>query len=152
MSGDFSVKTADMDQYVILFAGVTLSNGAGQSGYADGEFFSAKQSAPSFTVTEGTDGSLTRSKTNRRLCEYTLTFLQSADQNAFLSSVLSGDENAANGAGIGSFELQDLSGTTLLLSTRAWIIGPPDVVLNRGAEGRKWVLNGPKSLWLVGGN
>jgi hypothetical protein len=152
MPGEFSLATADMDQYLILLAGVALSQGAGQSGYADGEFFNGKQMKPSFTAVEGTDGSVARSKTNSRLCEMTLSFLQTAQQNNFLTGLLTLDENAPNGAGIGSFELRDMQGTTLILCSRAWITGPAEVVLNRGVEARKWTLNGIRSIWAVGSN
>jgi hypothetical protein len=152
MPGEFSLATADMDQYLMLLAGAALSQGAGQSGYGDGEFFNGKQLKPSFTAVEGTDGSVARSKTNARLVEMTLTFLQTAQQNNFLSQLLYLDENAPNGAGIGSFELRDMQGTTLILCTRSWITGPAEIVLNRGVEGRKWTLNAIKSLWNVGSN
>ena len=149
---DFSVATADMDQYRLQLAGFNISNGAGASGYADGEWFTAKQLATSFTAVEGTDGSIARSKTNRRLCEFSVNLLQTCASNAFLSGLLAMDEALPNGAGIGSLVLMDLSETTLIRCTRVWLVGPPEVSLDRGAKERKWVLQGPKSVYLVGGN
>jgi hypothetical protein len=152
MPGDFSIAVADMDQYTLMFANVSLSKGAGQSGYADGEFFTAKQLKPSFTFVEGTDGSVARSKTNSRMIEMTLSFLQTSANNSYLSTLLQADENTPGGIGIGSFVLKDLQGTTLIACTRCWITTPADVNLNRGAEPRKWMLHGIKSVYLVGNN
>lgn len=150
--GDFSIAVADADQYRIAVAGVPISRGAGQSGYADGEFFTATQPRESFGFVEGTDGSVARSKTNSRIVELHIKLLQTSSSNAYLSALLISDENAPNGAGIGSFIVQDSQGTTLLLCTRAWIVKPADVSLDRSATERDWMFHGIKSLWNVGGN
>jgi len=152
MAGEWSIAVADADQYRIAVAGVTLSRGAGQSGYADGEYFTSSQPKDSFVIVEGTDGSVARSKTNTRVVEMSLNLLQTSASNAYLSGLLASDENAPNGAGIGSFVVEDLQGTTLILCTRAWIKKPADVSLDRAAKERKWLFTGLRSVYLVGGN
>ena len=148
----FSVKAVDADQYVIAFAGNPVSLGAGQSGYADGEFLTISQTTDAFTTVVGTDGSVARSKTNNRLLDIKLILLQSNSYNAFLSGLLLADNNAPNGAGIGSFVVEDLSGTTLVLATRAWISKPADISLDRGAKARSWAFQAVYDVLLIGGN
>ena len=148
----FSVKVADADQYVIAVAGNPVSLGAGQSGYADGEFLTVSQSADSFITVVGTDGSVVRSKTNNRLVDIKLILLQTNSYNAYLSGLLLADVNTPNGAGIGSFVVEDLSGTTLVLCTRAWVEKPADISLDRGAKARSWSIKGVWDVMLVGGN
>lgn len=150
--GDFDLSVADSDQYRLMIAGAPISNGAGASGYGDGEFLKVSQSNESFIVVEGTDGTVARSKRNTRLIDIELTLLQTSASNAFLSMLLALDVNQPNGAGIGSFVLEDLQGTTLILCTRAWLQKPADVTLDRGATARKWPLKGLWSVFLVGGS
>jgi hypothetical protein len=150
--GDFSVAVADADQYVLQVAGTNISLGAGQSGYGDGKWFTAKQKSPSFTSKEGTDGSVARAKTNRRLIEVTITLLQTAASNDYLSGLHQLDVNQPNGAGIGSLVLQDLSGTTLIRCSQAWIVTFADVELDRDVTMRTWTLEGPWSVYSVGSN
>ena len=149
---EFSLSVADADQYVIEIAGATISNGAGASGYGDGEFLKITQINDSFLVVEGTDGSVARSKRNTRLLDIELTLLQTSSSNDFLSELLSLDVNQPNGAGIGSFVMTDLQGTTIILCTRAWINKPADVTLDRSATARKWPLKALYSTFLVGSN
>lgn len=152
MPGEFSLAVADADQYRIMVAGAPISNGAGASGYADGEFLKTAQSNDSFIVVEGADGSVVRSKRLTRLTDIEITLLQSSASNAYLSGLLALDVNQPNGAGVGSFVLEDLQGTTFILCTRAWIMKPADVTLDRGATARKWPLKGIWSVYNVGGN
>ena len=149
---EFSLAVADSDQYRLMMAGAPISNGAGASGYADGEFLKTSLRNDGFIEVEGTDGSVARSKRNTRLVDIELTLLQTSTSNAFLSGLYFLDTNQPNGAGIGSFVLEDLQGTTLILCSQAWVRKPADVTLNRSAEPRKWMITGMYSAYLVGGN
>lgn len=150
--GEFSLKVADADQYRVMLAGIGISQGAGQSGYADGEFLNIGQPKDGFVIVEGTDGSVARSKTNTRIVEISINLLQTSNSNAVLSALHAIDVNTPNGAGVGSFVLQDMQGTTLVLCTKAWIRKPADISLDRAAKERKWLLHGLYSVFLVGGN
>lgn len=152
MGAEFSLAVADADQYRLMVAGAPISNGAGASGYADGEFFKASLKNDGFITVEGSDGSVVRSKRNTRLIDAEITLLQSSASNAYLSALFALDTNQPNGAGIGSLVLEDLQGTTVILCTRAWIVKPADVTLDRSATSRKWSLAGLYSVFLVGGN
>jgi hypothetical protein len=148
----FNVQEYDADQIVIIVAGVAISQGAGQSGYADGEFLSIKF-PEGFTFVKGTDGTIARSKTNDPSCEIMLNLLQTNSANAALSALYALDINQPNGAGIGSFVMKDLQGTSLVVCTTAWISKPADITLDRGAKGRSWSISGVLALApLIGGN
>lgn len=149
---DFDLAEYDADQFKIQVAGIQIAKGPGKSGYADGEFLSVKKTKDSFTIVEGTDGTVARSKVNSRTIEIELTLLQTNATNADLSALWQSDENNPNGQGIGSFLVQDLQGTTKIMCTKSWISKPADVVLDRGAKGRKWMMSGLYSVYNVGGN
>lgn len=152
MGAEWAIAVADADQYRIQVAGVPISRGAGQTGYADGEYFTSSQPKDSFVIVEGTDGSVARSKTNTRIVEMSIKLLQTSLSNSYLSGLLASDENAPNGAGIGSFTVQDLQGTTLISCTRAWIRKPADISLDRAAKERVWTFHGIRSVYIVGNN
>lgn len=152
MGTEFSLKVADADQYRLMVAGVAINNGPGQSGYADGEFLTISQPKDGFVIVEGTDGSVARGKTNTRIVEISIKLLQTSASNAILSALHALDVNTPNGAGVGSFVLQDMQGTTLVLCTKCWVRKQADISLDRSATTREWMLHGLYSVYLVGGN
>jgi hypothetical protein len=97
----WNVRVADADQYRITFAGVPISRGAGQSGYADGEFLSIEQVQESFKSVEGTDGTVVRSKTNSRLVNINVSLIETSTSNAYFSSMITLDEGGVIGARCG---------------------------------------------------
>ena len=147
----FQVKEYDADQIVIIIAGVTVSRGAGQSGYADGEFVSIGFK-PQFTMKKGTDGSATRSKTNDRETDIKINLMQTNSLNAAFSALLMADVSTPNGSGIGSFVLQDLQGTTFVSVPSAWLVAPADISLDRDAKSRVWAVSGLWDVAMIGGN
>jgi hypothetical protein len=148
----FQIQEYDPDQYVMLFAGVAISQGAGQSGYADGEWFSSKVMAPSFTDVVGVGGVVVRTKVNDHRVDMFLNLLQTCELNAYLSGLVAADEGAPNGAGIGSFALYDLAGTTQIVCPNTWIVQPADLTLDKTAKDRKWNIRGVRSVYIIGGN
>lgn len=152
MGADFRLAVTDADQYSLSLAGVALAIAPGQSGFAQDEFFAISQVSDSFEDDVGADGWVERWKTNDHRCEGSFTFLQSSSANAYLASLHALDCNSPNGAGVGSMQLKDKQGTTLILCTRTWIAKPADVTLGRKAKARKWKFRSIWSLYLVGGN
>jgi hypothetical protein len=147
----FQVLEYDADQIRISIAGVAVAQGAGVSGFADGEFLSIGFK-PQFTMVKGTDGSATRSKTNDRECEIKIILMQSNSLNAALSALLFADVSTPNGTGIGSFIVEDLQGTTLISVPTAWISAPAEVSYDRGAKARSWPISGLWDVLVLGGN
>lgn len=149
---NFDVKVVDAMQIRISFGGVQISRGAGASGYGDDVFLSVKQKTDSFIEGEGTDGTVWRSKTYSRLCECELTLLQTSASNDYLSSMLVTDEQAQNGAGIASFVVEDLNGTTKFVAQKAYVKKFPDQDWGKGAKERKWMIIAIRSSENVGSN
>jgi hypothetical protein len=131
----------DPDRIRFSIAGIAVSQGAGVSGYADGQFVAIKF-PDSFMDVEGTDGSFTRSKTNKTLCDITMNLMQTNALNAALSALVTVDINTPNGQGIGSFVLADLSGIAFVSFSAAWIKKYADMEFDRGAKGRAWIMRG----------
>lgn len=148
-----AMKVYDPDQYRCTFNGFSFSKGAGASGYADGIFVSVEQMEPSFLTKVGTDGTVSRSKTNARLVKLLVRLMNTeSESNGFLSTMLALDESNPNGAGVGAFSLEDLQGTTRFFASKAWVSGPPKQALDREANEREWEIHGVRDILIVGGN
>jgi hypothetical protein len=147
------MKVWDPDRLRITFGAFRISRGSGASGYASGDFAKLVQPKASFVEVEGTDGTITRSKTYTRLTEFTLMTMQSnALTNGFLSAQLFADEVGVNGAGILPLAVQDMNGTTLFQALRAWVAKPADQDFSNEAKPREWLIKCIRDLTVVGGN
>lgn len=122
-----------------------------ESGYADGEFIRIEQDNDSFSAVQGTDGEVTRSKTNQDLTTVTIILMQSSDGQAILSTIHNADKISGNGAGIGPLMIRDRQGLSVF-EADAWIKGPPKVSYDRGATGREWSLHCTNVVRFDGGN
>lgn len=153
MSIPFDMKVWDPDRLRITFGAFRISRGSGASGYASGDFAKLVQEKASFTEVEGTDGTVTRSKTYSRLTSFTLMTMQSNSlTNGFLSAQLFADETGINGAGILPLLIQDLNGTTLFQALRAWVSKPADQDFSAEAKPREWLIKAIRDAIIVGGN
>ena len=153
MTTPFDMKVYDPDRIRITFGAFRISRGAGASGYASGDFAKLVQDKASFTEVEGTDGTVTRTKTYSRLTSFTLITLQSNSiTNGFLSAQLFADEVGINGAGILPLSIQDMNGTTLFQALRAWVTKPADQDWSAEGKPREWLVKCIRDLTIVGGN
>jgi hypothetical protein len=139
-------KNYDADQITIAIAGIPVT------GYADGEFFTLEMETDSFTDTVGTDGEVTRSKTNDRRATAHLKLMQSSDSNDLLSALYNTDLNAPNGAGVGAFLVRDRQGRALYTAAACWIQKPPPVAFDRTAKERDWTIRIGSLARFDGGN
>ncbi len=143
----------DADQIRVAGWGYSISKGVGQSGYADGLFLEIEPDGPAFTEKRGTDGFVSRSKTNNYLVKIILHIMQTnSPTNSFLSSIVTTDEAAQNGAGVGQFNVEDLQGTSLLVCPFAWVIGYAKQGFDRESTERAWEIHAIRSQILIGGN
>lgn len=129
------LKIYDASEVTCVFAGLPLD-----SGFGDGEFIRIEQAEDDFATVVGTDGEVTRSKTNNTLCTVTITLGQTSDGNTKLTTVHNLDKKGNNGAGVGPLLIKDRSGLALHMFGKAWIAAPPTVVYGKQAEGREWKL------------
>lgn len=141
-----AVREYDPDQVIVYFAGQRLQ------GFADGEFITVAQASDGFSDVAGTDGEVSRSKTNDRRATATVKLMQTSPSNDYLSTVHQTDLDAPNGAGVGTFLMQDLSGTTLVHDDAAWVQKFADTSNDRGAKPNEWAIRLPRPTRVVGGN
>jgi hypothetical protein len=130
-----SFKVYDSNEVSVSIAGIPLD-----SGYDGGEFLRIEQESDDFSDVVGTDGEVTRSKTNDRRATITLLLMQSSQGNALLSALNNIDRLAGNGAGVGPFLCRDRQGTALYVAAEAWISKPPNVSFDSTATAREWTL------------
>jgi len=145
------MKIYDSNSVVLSFASRKLD-----SGLADGEFVRIEFDSDAFSDLVGTDGEVTRSKSNNGMATVTVRLMQTSDGNQVLAALHELDRLAANGAGVASFLLRDLNGTTVYSTVEAWIAKEPDVSFDREATPREWKLRAnfgrPKGISFAGSN
>lgn len=124
----------DPDQIVIMAAGVRIQ------GFADGEFVTVEQLSDAFNDEVGTDGEVTRSKSNDRRATVTLKLAQTSISNDVLAAVHRADLNAPNGAGVFPFSMVDLLGTTIIEGSKAWVVRAPNASFDRTPKAREWAI------------
>lgn len=127
-------KIYDAKEVSLVIAGIPID-----SGFAEGEFVKLEQNEEDFKMVVGTDGSVTRSKTNNRTAKATVRLLQTSDGNAALSALNRLDKAQPNGAGVGTFLLKDrTTGTIVYQAEHCWIAKPPTVSMDKTATPREW--------------
>lgn len=130
-----SFKVYDASEVSVSIAGIPID-----SGYDDGEFLRIEQESDDFVDKAGTDGEVTRSKTNDRRATITILLMQSSLGNALLSALNNIDRLAGNGAGVGPFLCRDRQGTALYAAAESWISKPPNVSFDREPTAREWTI------------
>jgi hypothetical protein len=131
-----SLKRYDAAQVTLVFMGVLID-----SGFADGEFLTIEQSAPDYEAVVGTDGEVSRSRTNNRHATLTLKLAQTSDGNTFLSVLLNAGILAKNGADVGPVLIRDrVSGICTYTAAHGWIAKPPDVSYDNKITMRSWII------------
>lgn len=131
------MKLYNAKNVVVIIAGVPISS---TGGFADGSFIEIKQTTADFTTVIGTDGQVTRNKTNDRRATVTMKLMQSSDSNALLSILSNLDVSIANGSAAGPLAIQDTNGTALYAASFCWVAKPPDVDFDREAKSREWTI------------
>lgn len=128
-------KVYDANEVTLSIAGLLID-----AGFADGEFCRIEQESDDFVDVVGTDGEVTRSKTNDRRATVTVLLMQSSLGNSLLSALNNIDLAAGNGAGIGPLLIQDNQGTTIYTGDACWVSKPPNVSFDRAATAREWTV------------
>ena len=142
-----AAKVYDADEVSIIVAGIPIS------GFADGEFVRIEEEEQFSTVT-GSDGEVTRSKTNQTLATLTFILMQTSASNAVLSALHVTDLQASGGAGIVPVLVRDRQGLSQFNSESGWVVKFPDESFDREATSREWMIHAVKNKTsrTVGGN
>jgi len=141
------MKVYDANEVTIIVAGIPID-----SGYDDGEFCRIEPESPDFVDKVGTDGEVTRSKTNDRRATCSVILMQSSTGNALLSALNNIDRLNGNGAGVGPFLVRDKQGTSLYAAAECWISQPPNVSFDREPTAREWTIRIANLERFDGGN
>lgn len=141
-----TTKIYDANRVKIILGGIIMQ------GFADGDFLDITYVSDQFMDVAGTDGEVSRSKTNDGRATVTIRLMQTSKTNALLSALVNTDLNADGGAGVGAFLVTDLSGQTILKSENAWIKKIPDQTFGREAQERAWTVMCDNLISFVGGN
>lgn len=143
-SGD--LRTYDPGSVFVSLAGIPIS------GWADGEFITIENDSDDFEDVVGTDGEVTRSKSNDNRATVTIKLMQSSASNDLLSALRLLDKNSSNGAGVGPFMLRDGSGRSLEIAEKAWIAKGPNRSFDKTAGSREWKIRCAAIISGVAGN
>lgn len=131
-----AVKRYDAAQVTLVFMGILID-----SGFAEGEFLTLTQSAPTYEVVVGTDGQVSRSRTNNQHATIKVKLAQTSDGNTFFGALLNAGILAKNGADIGPMLIRDrVSGICQYTASKCWIAAPPEVTLDNKVTTREWEL------------
>lgn len=133
------MKSYDFKQVGVYFGGVQIQ------GFADGDAINVEPDADTYSEYVGSDGEVTRSKTNNKLSRATLTLAQSSESNPYLQGALSAGT-------IAPFMIKDGSGNTLHIEEQAYVKRQPNSGFGRDVGAREWIIVCPNMLSLEGGN
>ncbi len=138
------VRTFDPKDVVVIVGGSIIG------GFADGEFIRVSRSSDAYTKVTGSDGVISRSKSNDRSGEMTIILAQTSPSNDVLSLIHAADE--ATNAGVVPVAVRDLSGRSTFVSAFAWIRKSPDASFGKEITNREWTLDLADYNPFVGGN
>jgi hypothetical protein len=139
-------KVYDSNQVKISIVGIPITGG-----FADGEFLRLERETEAFTDVVGTDGEVTRSKTNDNRATVTILLMQTSSDNQLLSALHNTDKSQNGGAGVGRFLVEDLNGQTLHEGPNCWIMTDPDASYDREATAREWQIRVANLTGLIAG-
>lgn len=130
-----TMRVYDANEVSVIIGAIEID-----AGFADGEFLRIEQETDDFADEVGTDGEVTRSKTNDRRATATILLMQTSASNQALSALSTLDRITPNGAGVVPFLVRDRNGGSLYEGQHCWIQRPPDVSMDRSATTREWTV------------
>lgn len=138
-----TVKQYDPKSVYVSYAGNLLT------GYADGDFLSAKRNEDSQILIVGADGDGCFVKSNNKSGEVTLTLLRSSPSNDILSALYKVQESLPVPQPLFA---KDGLGTSLISSAKALIKKIPDLTFSKEMNTAEWVFIVHDLDIFVGGN
>lgn len=138
------VQTYDPRQVVVIFGNTQLS------GFAEDKLIEIKPMGDGIVSIVGADGEVGRSMDPDQRCEYTITLLESSPSNDYLTQCWQYDKDTAKG--MQSFMVKDLTGTTLVMSPKAWIKKMPSKTYHKTIKDIEWTILAGSTAVNYGGN
>ncbi len=134
-----------INECAISFAGVMFP-GAG----ADGEVLTIEMEGDDYGDTLSADGDVTRWRTNDRRATVTLKLLQTSQMVPQLMAVSNADLAALNGAGVGAFQVANLTTGERFEAPEAWIKKQPNMSYAREVSAREFVIRCAVGIYTPG--
>lgn len=122
------------------------------SGFADGTFLNVDYNEDAFSLQVGSDGEGTRTRSNNNSARVSISLMQSSASNDLLSALHELDKAAPGGIGAVPLLIKDLSGRSLFVAEKAWIVKAPAAEFGREAAAREWVIETDDLKAFHGGN
>jgi hypothetical protein len=122
--------TYDPKKVAVIVAGVPMG------GFADGSFITAERTNDSFSKVSGSDGIVSRAKSNDKSGSIKITLQQTSPSNDVLAGIQLLDE--MTNTGIVPVIIQDFSGRSTFVSAFAWIKKPPAGEFTKEISNREW--------------
>jgi hypothetical protein len=138
------MKTLDPKQIVIIFGADIIQ------GYADGSFVTVDRNEDSWNLSVGADGEGTRTKSNNKSGQITLTLAQSSQSNQILSQAALADE--LDNAGLRPILIKDNLGTSLYSAELAYVKKPAASEFSNESTNREWIIETDNLQMFIGGN
>jgi hypothetical protein len=120
------------------------------SGYADDSFVAIERMTDTWMDQVGTDGYVSRSKSNDTRGTITVTLTQTSPSNDDLQAMATADELTGNAAA--PVLVRDASGRTICSGDSAWVTKPPANEFGRNVTNRQWVLRVANLVIFTGGS
>lgn len=119
------------------------------SGYAEGTFVEVERAVDAFTTTSGSDGEVTRTKSQNRIGTFKVTLQQSSPSNDVFSALATLDEQSSGGAV--PILLSDRNGTTIAQCKQGWVKKKANTTFANTSENREWTFETGNLVYDVGG-
>lgn len=139
-----AVRTYDPASVSVIVAGKLMT------GFADDSAVTVERMTDTWTDQVGTDGFVTRAKSNDQRGTVTINLTQTSPSNDDLQALASADELSGNGAG--PFLMRDGSGRTICSGDTCWVTKPPSLEFGRSVVNRQWVIRVATLIVFSGGN
>lgn len=139
-----TVGTYNPKQVILTIGGIPIS------GYAEGTFINVERDEDSFSKYVGSDGEVSRARTNNNSGTLTLTLAQTSNSNLILSGILQEDE--LRGDGIVPVIIKDASGQSVAFAAEGWIKKPASNEYSNEVGSREWTIDLAKVSIFTGGN
>lgn len=128
-----SVKTYNPKDITIIAGYQQLT------GFAADDMVEIKPRGDGIVPYDGADGEVGRSIDPNNCIEVTVTLAQTSASNDILSAFYDADKNTGNG--MFPLAIKDLSGTTLISATQAWVLKYADSKIGRKIDTRQWTIH-----------
>lgn len=126
-----SVKTYSPKKVAVTVGTINIS------GYADGTFVKLERATDAFSKKVGADGEVCRVQSADQSGMVTITLMATSESNAYLTSLVTGDEISQNG--VVPITVKELIGNSIYIANNAWVKKNPDAEFGDDLSNVEWV-------------